>query len=137
MSRYISVALQRITAERANYRCEYCRLPEIAALVKFHFEHIISLKHGGKTTAANLAYACPICNSNKGSDIGTILEGDEDAFVRFFNPRQHDWFEHFETERGLIFPKTSIGAGTIKILGFNDLDRVMERLELVVAGVYP
>lgn len=49
MSRYIPVALQTVVAERASFRCEYCRLPEIAALVKFHFEHIISLKHGGKT----------------------------------------------------------------------------------------
>ena len=66
-----------------------------------------------------------------------MLEGDEDAFVRFFNPRKHDWFEHFEIEHGLIIPKTPIGTATIKILGFNDLNRVVERLELIIAGVYP
>ncbi len=55
MGRYIPVSLQKTTAERANFRCEYCRLPEIAALIKFHFEHIVSLKHGGKTISSNLA----------------------------------------------------------------------------------
>jgi len=29
MSRYIPVALQKLVAERADFRCEYCRLPEI------------------------------------------------------------------------------------------------------------
>lgn len=51
-------------------------------MVKFQLEHIISLKHGGKTALENLAYACPICNSGKGADIGTVLE-DEDTFVQF------------------------------------------------------
>ena len=105
-------------------------------MIKFHFEHIISLKHGGETISSNLAYACPICNSNKGTDIGTVLE-DEDTFVCFFSPRKHDWAEHFKIEHGLILPKTSLGAGTIKILNFNASNRVMERLELIVAGIYP
>ena len=105
-------------------------------MVKFQLEHIISLKHGGKTLLENLAYACPICNSNKGADIGTVLE-DEDTMVRFFNPRKHDWFEHFELNEGLILSKTAIGAATVKILDFNRLERVLERLELIDAGVYP
>lgn len=82
MSRYIPAELRREVAQRAGFRCEYCRLPEIAAMVKFQLEHIISLKHGGKTALENLAYACPICNSGKGADIGTVLE-DEDTFVQF------------------------------------------------------
>ena len=99
-------------------------------------EHIISLKHGGQTTLENLAYACPICNSNKGTDLGTVLE-DEEMVVRFFNPRKHDWHEHFEIKDGLILPRTPAGAATIKILDFNKLERVLERLELIDAGVYP
>lgn len=136
MSRYVSAELRRKVAQRANFRCEYCRLPEIAAMVKFQVEHIISLKHGGQTTLENLAYACPICNSNKGTDLGTVLEDDE-AVVRFFNPRKHNWYEHFEVKDGFVLPKTPIGAATVKILDFNRMERVLERLELMKAGAYP
>lgn len=70
MSRYIPADLRRKVARRANNKCEYCRLPEVAAMVKFQVEHIISIKYGGKNTFENLAYACPICNSGKGTDLG-------------------------------------------------------------------
>lgn len=129
MSRYIPAELRRAVAQRAGFRCEYCQLPEMAAMIKFQIEHIISLKHGGSSTSENLAFACPICNSEKGTDIGTIL-GDEAVFVRFFNPRRHDWHDHFEIENGLILSKTPIGAATVKILNFNRLERVIERIEL-------
>lgn len=136
MTRYISPSLRTKVAARANFRCEYCRLPESAAMLRFHIEHIISIQHGGKTVLSNLAYACPICNSNKGPNIGTVLE-DEETFIRFFNPRKHNWGEHFEIQDGQILPKTPIGAGTIKILNFNDIEFVLERLELIDAGLYP
>lgn len=136
MSRYASAELRRKVARRANFRCEYCRLPEFAAMTRFQLEHIVSLKHGGKTTLENLAYACPICNSGKGTDLGTIV-GSDDTFVRFFNPRKNDWFEHFEIKKGQILPKSEIGEATIKILGFNKPERILERLELLDTGVYP
>jgi hypothetical protein len=136
MSRYVPAELRRKVAQRANFRCEYCRLPEIAAMVRFQVEHIISLKHGGKTTLENLAHACPICNSGKGTDLGTVLE-DDDVVVRFFNPRKHNWLDHFEVKDGLILPKTPIGEATVKILDFNRIEHVLERLELIDAGAYP
>jgi 5-methylcytosine-specific restriction endonuclease McrA len=55
MSRYISPSLRSKVASRANLRCEYCRLPEIAVMLKFQVEHIISIQHGGRTILANLA----------------------------------------------------------------------------------
>lgn len=136
MSRYVSAELRRIVATRAKFRCEYCLMPEIAAMVKFQVEHIISLKHGGSTTSENLAFACPICNSEKGTDIGTLLE-DEDTLIRFFNPRKQEWSEHFFIDHGQILSKTEIGAATVKILQFNRLERMLERLELAGAGFYP
>jgi len=131
----ISKNLRKIVAARADFRCEYCRIPELAAMVKFHVEHIISIKHGGKDTIDNLAYACPICNANKGTDIGTVLEQDE-RFTPFFNPRKHNWSDHFFLENGFIQGKTPVGLATIKILNFNKMERVLERLELMEAGVY-
>ena len=136
MSRYISEAMRVTVAERAEFRCEYCRRYESDSFIKFQIEHIISLKHGGLSVLENLAYACPLCNSNKGSDIGTILH-DEETFVRFFHPRKHNWFDHFEVVEGAFHPKTDIGAGTIKILNLNDVNRILERLDLIEAGLFP
>lgn len=136
MSRYVSNADRKKIAERANYICEYCRLPELFVMLKFQIEHIISLQHGGKSILSNLAYSCPICNSNKGPNIGTIVENEED-FVQFYHPRKHLWHEHFDVRNGLILPKTKIGAGTIKILNFNYFERVVERKMLIEAGMFP
>ena len=61
MSRYISEKLRLQVATRANFRCEYCLLWERFSFYTFHIDHIISLKHGGKTILRNLANACPIC----------------------------------------------------------------------------
>ncbi len=137
MSRYISAALRKRVAIRANFRCEYCRLPEIVVLVKFQVDHIIAIQHGGKTIFLNLANICPICNGNKGPNVGTVFPGKEDVFVPFFNPRKHNWHDHFEIRSGEIFPKTLIAAGTIKILAFNKPERVLERKALQDAGFYP
>ena len=43
---------------RAGGRCEYCRLPEEAADLPLHIEHIKARKHGGDSSELNLAFAC-------------------------------------------------------------------------------
>ena len=55
----------------------------------------------------------------------------------FFNPRTDNWFEHFRLSEGLIEPLTEIGEVTIKVLGFNDLERILERKGLIEIGCYP
>jgi hypothetical protein len=100
-------------------------------------DHIISIKHGGKTKAENLAYACPICNGNKGSDLGTILDQQSDKIVRFFNPRKDNWFEHFEVDNGFLLAKSDIGASTIKIFDFNREQDILYRQKLMAIGLYP
>ncbi|MFN7117978.1 MAG: HNH endonuclease [Saprospiraceae bacterium] len=136
MSRYIPEFLRIEVAHLAAYRCEYCRRPEADSFIKYQIDHIISIKHGGLTVLENLAFSCPICNSNKGSDIGTILE-DENQVIRLFHPRKQHWFDHFEVSEGLILPKTDVGAATIKLLNLNDVNRVLERLDLIQAGLFP
>lgn len=126
MSRYIAESLRRLVAQRADYCCEYCRLNELDSFFTFPIDHIISVKHGGETTANNLAYACPFCNSFKGSDIGTILLPNR-TFIRLFNPRIDNWSDHFDMENHVIYSKTTIGEATIKILKLNDVDRIIER----------
>lgn len=136
MSKNIPDILRREVVIRAQYRCEYCRRPEIDAFIRYQSDHIISRKHGGKTTLDNLAHTCPICNNAKGSDLSTILQ-DEEKLIRLFHPRKDIWFDHFEVRDGQILPETEIGEPTIKLLKLNDINRILERLDLIEAGLFP
>jgi hypothetical protein len=136
MSRYIPDALRKIVAHRALHRCEYCRLLAEDAFFPFHVDHIVSLKHGGETIADNLAYACQICNWNKGPNVATFLK-DLRMPIRFFNPRIDTWDEHFEIDNtGFISEKTEIGAATIKILDINQPDSIIERREMIRLNIF-
>ncbi|MFN8347154.1 MAG: HNH endonuclease signature motif containing protein [Spirosomataceae bacterium] len=131
MSRYVADSLRKSVAERANFCFEYCLLPSENSYFSFHIEHIVSLKHGGKTEIDNLTYSCQICNLNKGTDLGTFLDNPVNL-VRFFNPRTDRWSDHFEIlSTGFLRAKTEIGEATIKILDLNHLDSITERLEMI------
>lgn len=133
MSAYIPDILRKLVAKRANGLCEYCLLHESDSYITFQVDHIISLRHGGKTLAENLAYACMYCNRWKASDVGTVLLPNNE-FIRFFNPRTDDWKEHFKWDELEIVPLTKIGAATIKMLDLNHFERIMERQILKEAG---
>ncbi|MGB0560213.1 MAG: HNH endonuclease [Spirulinaceae cyanobacterium] len=132
---YLSDATRRLVSERAQNRCEYCLISEQDTILGCAIDHIISLKHGGSNEPENLAYACVFCNRYKGSDVGSvILETKE--FVRFYNPRDDRWSEHFRLDEATIIAKTSIGEVTTRILGFNDERRIVERQILIAKGRY-
>lgn len=131
-----SASLRKFVAERATFRCEYCRIAESDSNYAYHIEHIISRQHGSSSDADNLAYSCSICNWKKGSNIATILEKGG-PFVPLFNPRTDDWFEHFAIENGAIVAKTLVGAATVKLLDLNFLDKIIERRELMNAKRWP
>jgi hypothetical protein len=136
MSQKIPESLRREVAIRAKYHCEYCRRLETDSFIRYQTDHIISRKHGGKTILDNLAHSCSICNNAKGSDLSTFIDNEENL-IRLFHPRKDNWFDHFGVEEGLIVPKTEIGAATIKLLRLNDVDRILERIDLIEAGLYP
>lgn len=127
MSRpYLSESIKNQVISRANKCCECCLKSNLVAYVSHQIDHIISLKHGGNNDIDNLAYACYLCNVNKGSDIGTVLL-PERTFTRLYNPRTDNWNEHFEIFEGKFYPKTPIAEATIKILQLNEIERIMER----------
>lgn len=84
----------------------------------------------------NLAYACPRCNQNKSSDLGTYLPGSN-RLTRLFNPRKDTWEKHFELVDGEVVPRTNIGASTVKVLCLNDPDRIILRRLFAQFGSYP
>jgi len=61
----VSRRVRRRVAERANWRCEYCRAPAAFSTQPFEVDHIIPRKKGGRTILTNLALSCG-CNSRKG-----------------------------------------------------------------------
>lgn len=136
MKSWISEKLRQNIAKRANFKCEYCLVPEFFLATTFHIDHIRSQKHGGKTNLVNLAYACPHCNQNKGSDIATFSDDDTEQLIRFFNPRKDFWQEHFEVYNGEIVGITEIGKATTAILCFNQIERLILRKNLIEIGMY-
>ena len=136
MSRYVPDSLRVMVAKRAGFRCEYCKIAEQFSFFSFHVEHIISIKHGGQTIESNLAYACSICNYNKGTDIATILSNITHP-VRLYNPRIDKWEEHFSiVPVGELLPLTNIAIATINLLKLNHPDAIIERKILLDMNLF-
>ncbi len=136
MNRYIPQEIRLLVAERAQHLCEYCLIHAEDSFVGCQVDHIISLKHGGKTELNNLAYACAPCNRAKGSDIGSMA-WKTGKFTRLFNPRIDVWSEHFYLDDSLLNTLTDIGQVTARILGFNSVERILERDAMIAVGNYP
>ncbi len=133
---YIPLALRRLVSERAGYRCEYCLLPEEFSSFPHEPDHIIPLKHGGLTTADNLAWSCYWCNRFKGSDLAT-LDPQTGQVAPLLNPRLHVWDDHFRLDSAEIIPLTPEGRATADLFKFNRADRLTARQLLFEAGYYP
>ncbi len=129
MRKGIPSKLKNEIALRANQKCEYCLLPEKISFYSFHIDHIRSLKHSGSSELDNLAYCCPDCNHFKGTDIASFNKNEEP--IRFFNPRIDEWSMRFEILDSMILGKAEIGTATEQIFKFNDIDRLIFRIELI------
>ena len=127
-------ATRQFVRERAEFRCEYCRLPQAyAPAVRFHVEHIRARQHRGADELDNLAFACPRCNSFKGPDL-TTHDPQTDDQVSVFNPRVDSWHEHFALDGLQIVGITSIGRATVELLNMNEEERIQVREALMQRG---
>jgi hypothetical protein len=132
----IPAGLRRLVIERASSLCEYCLIHQDDAQFRFHVDHVISRKHRGATTAANLALACLRCNVAKGTDVGAFIRRPR-RLVRFYHPRQDRWTDHFRLNGVRIVPLTDIGEATVQLFDLNGSDRLLLRRTLAKAGRYP
>lgn len=124
-------ARRELVRERAQHRCEYCRLPQSAApFFLFHVEHIRARQHGGRDDPANLALACPDCNAHKGPNLVSVDPESGDRIVPLFNPRADSWNEHFTHDGPLLVGRTPTGRATVALLNMNEPARVKMRAEL-------
>jgi hypothetical protein len=130
-----SRTLEAEVRRRANGRCEYCLLPETAAELPFHLDHIIAQKHGGQTQADNLAWACFSCNLRKGPNIAG-LDPQTGELTHLFNPRVDTWSEHFIWDGVWLRGKTPIGRATVAVLDINHADSVAVREALREEGIF-
>ena len=129
----IPAALRRHVAERAKHRCEYCLLPQAAALHQHEPDHIVPRQHGGETQEDNLALACLRCNRYKGPNVGSY-DSVTGVLVPLFNPRCQAWADHFLLDGAVIRPLTPEARVTEKLLRLNDQERVDERRRLLTVG---
>ncbi len=138
MSEYIAVKLRNLVKKRANGLCEYCRLPEDFSPQPFCFEHILPKVAGGKTSTENLAFACQGCNAFK----ATRTEFEDEVTnekVKFFNPRESKWSEHFAWNEDFtkVIGITAQGRVTVKALKTNRLGLINLRRILYLTGSHP
>ena len=131
----VSTSKRKHIAERASHLCEYCGLHENYTNKKHEVDHVIPIKHRGSDDLNNLSWACFDCNRHKGSNIAAFdLETGELSII--FNPRQHQWADHFIFDGGVIHPQTIISRVTILILELNHPIRVEIRRQLFELDLY-
>lgn len=129
-------ALVQLVWQRAHRCCEYCQLPQVYSTVSFEVDHVIAGKHGGPTSAGNLALTCFYCDSFKGPNIAGI-DPRTRKIVRLYTPRRHKWDRHFRWEGPLLVGRTPVGRATIDVLNISDPVAVATRAVLLDAGLFP
>ncbi len=120
MSRKLPLKLQEQVRARAVHLCEYCHINEHWQYVRFTIDHLLALAEGGTNEFANLALACFHCNRRK-SDRQIAFDTVTNQNVLLFNPRLHEWMEHFiwSSDGMIIVPLTTTGRASIDLLDLN------------------
>lgn len=125
-------------AARARHRCEYCHAPE--AIFNFHFEveHVVPPGRGGADTDDNLALACRSCNVFK-ADCVDARDLESNETIPLFNPRRHEWDEHFTVDAatGTINGLTPGGRATVSLLRMNTPAQTAARLQWMRLELFP
>jgi hypothetical protein len=120
--------------QRAEGRCEYCRMADAYSVLPHGIDHIKPLKHHGPTTLANLCWACALCNACKSSNVAGY-DPTTRKLSRLFNPRTDEWGEHFRWGGPKLEGMSAIGRATIEVLRINDGARVEHRRLLLREGL--
>ena len=134
---YIHAALRRLVIDRAGNCCEYCLVSQLDRSLPYEVDHIIAEKHDGATIEENLCWSCYLCNGFKGSDISSVDWQVTKEITPLFNPRKHQWSDHFELNDTMIMPMSDIGRVTVFLLKLNTPERILERELLIQSERFP
>ncbi len=129
-------ALVARVKQQARDRCEYCQLAQAQSSIPFEIDHIIALKHDGRSTLENLALSCFYCNSAKGPNIAGI-DPETRKITPLFNPRTDVWATHFVWDGPVLRGQTPSGRATIAVLRINSPGQVALRIALLAARSFP
>jgi 5-methylcytosine-specific restriction endonuclease McrA len=132
----IPTALRKLVVERAEGRCEYCRLAQAGQEAIFHIDHIAPRAEGGATVEENLALACVSCSLHKAAK-SSSLDPVTGLIVPLFNPRQDRWRSHFRWEAETAIGLTPTGRATILALKMNRPLIMLIRKEEAAWGRHP
>jgi hypothetical protein len=134
----IATGLRRQVRADAGARCGYCLSPEILTGMPLTIEHIVPEARDGATIRSNLWLACHRCNEFKGSRI-TATDPEMGIMVSLFNPREHEWSEHFrwDASGAIITGLSSTGRATVDALRLNNDFVVAARRFWIEAGWWP
>jgi hypothetical protein len=123
---------------RAGNRCEYCLAHQDHVFDILEIDHIVPTSSGGSDDEGNLCLSCGLCNRYKGARLNG-LDPHSNKPVDLFNPRLHDWYDHFAWEEGGIYivGLTACGRATVQALQLNNDVAVTVRQHWVAAGWYP
>jgi hypothetical protein len=135
---YISVELRRQVGGDFHQRCAYCHSPENLLNNFYHIDHIVPEGAGGETHRDNLCYACPLCNTYKGSQ-QRGRDPQTGRFTPLFHPRKQAWERHFtwSEDRKYIKGRTRCGRATIVAYRLNDPRLVRMRTFWMRLGALP
>jgi HNH endonuclease len=132
----ITAALRALVAERAQNRCEYCRLSQVGQEATFHVDHVVPRAAGGPTDEDNLALAYVGCSLRKGAR-RHATDPQTGADVVLFNPRRDSWSEHFRWDGVRLEGLSPTGRATAAALAMNRPLMVAIREEEVILGRDP
>jgi HNH endonuclease len=132
--RALPAAVDRFVRERASHRCEYCQMHSALQGATFHIEHAIPRSRGGSDKEDNLALSCPTCNLVK-ADRRTLRDPHTGSVVEVFNPRIHQWADHFRFEGRMVCGVTPIGRALVAALELNSSRRLLIRSAEEQAGL--
>ena len=132
----ISQTLQAKIRHQAKNRCGYFLLPQSLNPGLLEIEHLLPTAKGGTDVEENLWLACRLCNGYKGAQTEAVDPKTRQS-VSLFNPRTHDWHEHFAWQSERIIGQTVCGRATIQALKLNNEIILPVRQKWVTAGWFP
>ena len=116
----------RLVEDRAQGRCEYCRMSKILQRAAFHVEYTTPTSKGGTDDLENLAWSCGACNLSK-SNRTHLIDPETGQAVPIFNPRTDSWEDHFVFEGYRLVGRTAVGRALVAGLDLNDFQRLLIR----------
>jgi hypothetical protein len=128
--------LRQAVVNRAQHRCEYCRISQLAQEATFHVDHIRPQTAGGATALENLALACVTCSLRKAAR-ENVNDPETGTVIPIFHPRRDQWSEHFALNGVTIIGLTPTGRGTIEALQMNRKHALDVRTEEQLRGRFP